>query len=145
MCDVFDLDALTRSVVSFGPDVLLHQLTDLPDDAARIPEMLVASDRIRREGTRNMLAAAAGVGRFVAQSIAWEISGDSGVAVQEHERAVLDAGGVVVRYGRFYGPGTYHETELPPPPRVHVDDAARRTLPLLTAPSGIVVVADDAP
>jgi nucleoside-diphosphate-sugar epimerase len=142
VCDVFDLDALSRAVASFEPDVVLHQLTDLPDDVARVPEMMAANARIRREGTRNLLAAAVGLERFVAQSVAWEIPGDGGIAVEEHERAVLDAGGVVVRYGRFYGPGTYHEVELPRPPRVHVDDAARRTLPLLSAPSGIVVVAD---
>jgi len=142
VCDVFDLDALSRAVASFAPDVVLHQLTDLPDAVARVPEMMAANARIRREGTRNLLAAAVGLERFVAQSVAWEIPGDGGIAVEEHERAVLDAGGVVVRYGRFYGPGTYHEVELPRPPRVHVDDAARRTLPLLSAPSGIVVVAD---
>ncbi len=142
VCDVFDLDALSRAVASFEPDVVLHQLTDLPDDVARVPEMMAANARIRREGTRNLLAAAVGLERFVAQSVAWEIPGDGGIAVEEHERAVLDAGGAVVRYGRFYGPGTYHEVELPRPPRVHVDDAARRTLPLLSAPSGIVVVAD---
>jgi hypothetical protein len=45
-------------------------------------------------------------------------------ASAEHERAVLQAGGVVIRYGQFYGPGTYYETDPPPPPRVHVDDAA---------------------
>jgi hypothetical protein len=56
---------------------------------------------------------------------------------------VLDVGGVVVRYGRFYGPGTYYEAEPPPAPRVHVDEAARRTVPLLDAASGIVVVAED--
>ena len=57
---------------------------------------------------------------------------------------MLDAGGVVVRYGTFYGPGTYSESErMSPPPRIHIDEAARRTLPLLEAPSGVVVVADD--
>jgi hypothetical protein len=57
---------------------------------------------------------------------------------------VLDAGGVVVRYGTFYGPGTYSGSDrIPPPPRIHVDDAARRTVPLLEAPSGVVVVAEE--
>ena len=35
VCDVFDADALTRALVSFAPDVVFHQLTDLPDDAGR--------------------------------------------------------------------------------------------------------------
>jgi hypothetical protein len=37
---------------------------------------------------------------------------------------VLAASGVVLRYGMFYGPGTYFERELPPAPRVHIDTAA---------------------
>jgi len=99
---------------------------------------------MRREGTRNLLAAAqaADTPRFIVQSIAWQIPGDRGAAVSEHERAVLDAGGVIIRYGQLYGPGTYYETELPPPPRVHVEDAAHRTLPALEAASGVIVVTD---
>jgi len=49
----------------------------------------------------------------------------------------------VVRYGRFYGPGTYFESELPPAPRVHVDEAARRTLPAIEERSRVLVIADD--
>lgn len=69
---------------------------------------------MRREGTRNLLAAAnaAGASRFVAQSIAWQLSGEAGAAVAELERLVLAAGGVVLRYGRLYGPGTYYEVHL---------------------------------
>jgi hypothetical protein len=43
----------------------------------------------------------------------------------------------------FYGPGTYHEADLPDPPRVHVQEAARRTAQLLDAPSAVVVVAEE--
>lgn len=39
VCDVFDLDALSQAVSGFGPDAVVHQLTDLPDDPARIPEL----------------------------------------------------------------------------------------------------------
>jgi hypothetical protein len=54
---------------------------------------------------------------------------------------VLDAGGVVIRYGILYGPGTYSGNDrMPPPPRVHVDEAARRTAELVYAPTGIVVI-----
>jgi hypothetical protein len=123
----------------------VHELTDLPDDAAELGSRRSANARIRRDGTRNLLAAAAaaGVTRVVAQSVAWQLDDDGGAAVAEHEQAVLSVGGVVVRYGVFYGPGTYYETDRPDPPRVHVEDAARRTVPLLNAPSGIVVVTDD--
>jgi hypothetical protein len=57
---------------------------------------------------------------------------------------VLEIGGVVVRYGRLYGPGTYYERELPSPPRVHVETAARATPPLLDEASGIVTIVDAA-
>ena len=80
--------------------------------------------------------------RFLAQSIAWEPQGGSAAGISEHESAVLEIGGVVVKYGQFYGPGTYYEGDLPSAPRVHVDDAAARTVPLLEAPTGVVVIAD---
>jgi len=63
-------------------------------------------------------------------------------AVQEFERMVLEAGGVVLRYGRFYGPGTFYESELPESPRVSVDEAAKTTADLLEAESGVVTIAD---
>ncbi|WP_039797735.1 NAD-dependent epimerase/dehydratase family protein [Nocardia araoensis] len=144
VCDVYDADALTAAVVGFGPDLVMHQLTDLPDDAALLPERAEANARIRTEGTRNLIAAAraAGAKRFLAQSIAWEPPAGRGAVIQQHEAAVLDFDGVVVKYGQFYGPGTYYEAELPAHPRVHVDDAAERTIPLLDASSGVVIVAD---
>jgi hypothetical protein len=105
-------------MAAFGPDVVLHQLTDLPDDRARIPDSARASRRMYREETPNVLAAArqAGAARVVVQSVAWQLRGEGAAAVDAHERAVLGSGGLVVRYGRFFGPGTYFETELPPPP-----------------------------
>ena len=145
VCDVFDAGALAQAVTAFGPELVMHQLTDLPDQAGQIPEFAARNNRIRTEGTRNLLAAAAQAGatRFLAQSIAWTPP-SGGEAVAEHERLVLAAGGVVLRYGVFYGPGTYSGADrVPPPPRIQVDEAARRTVALLTAPSGVVVVTDD--
>jgi nucleoside-diphosphate-sugar epimerase len=125
--------------VAFQAEAVVNELTDLPDQPGGANE---ANARMRREGTRNLLAAAktAGTARFVAQSIAWELPGDAGAAVIELERLVLAAHGVVLRYGRLYGPGTYYENEQPQPPRVHVDEAARRTLPALNSASGIFEV-----
>lgn len=142
LCDVYDAAALRAAVVGFAPAAVIDQLTDLPDDAARIPELSSRADRMLREGTRNLLeaAAAANAHRFLAQSIAWELPGERGVTYRDHEQAVLGAGGVVIRYGQLYGPGTYYETEQPDPPRIHVDEAARQTVPLLEAPSGIVEI-----
>lgn len=140
LCDVYDAETLREAVVSFDPDAVMHQLTDLPDDAAKLPELHERNDRMRLEGTRNLLAAAAAAGteRIFAQSIAWELPGQRGVNTREFERAVLDAGGVIIRYGQLYGPGTYFETDKPDPPRIDVDEAARRTVPILDAPPGIV-------
>jgi uncharacterized protein YbjT (DUF2867 family) len=141
--DVYDGEALTAAVVGSRPDLVMHQLTDLPDDPAAIPARAASNARMRTEGTANLLAAAqaAGGARVVAQSIAWTPPG-RGDAVAWHEAAVLEAGGVVVRYGQLYGPGTYYEVEPPAHPRIQVDEAARRTVPLVEAGSGVVVLAD---
>jgi len=143
VCDVYDAGRLTDAVVAFRPDAVIHQLTDLPDEVAALPASAAANDRIRTEGTRNLIVAAgvAGASRFVAQSIAWRPPG-RGEVIDRHERQVLDFGGVVARYGQLYGPGTYYERELPGHPRVHVDEAARATLPLLDAAPGIVTIAE---
>jgi nucleoside-diphosphate-sugar epimerase len=144
VCDVFDADGLTEAVVAFDPELVMHQLTDLPDTVDQIGAFRDRNNRIRTEGTRNLLAAAraAGAPSFVAQSIAWRPP-TGGEAVEEHERMVLDAGGLVLEYGTFYGPGTYGGDRVPGPPRIHVADAARRTVELLSAPSGVVVIAED--
>jgi uncharacterized protein YbjT (DUF2867 family) len=142
LCDVYDAVALRDAVVRFRPEAVVNELTDLPDQAAAVNE---ANARMRREGMRNLLAAAeaAQAPRFLAQSVAWQATGDTGAAVAELERLTLAADGVVLRYGRLYGPGTYYVGEKPEPPRIHVDEAARRTVPALDAPSGVVQVVED--
>lgn len=143
VCDVFDASHLTEAVASFAPDAVIHQLTDLPDRRDDLGDRAADNDRMRVEGTRNLIAAAqaAHAGRFIAQSIAWRPAG-RGHLVDAHERQVLEIGGVVARYGQLYGPGTYYEHELPSHPRIHVDAAARSTPALLDAPSGIVTISD---
>ena len=143
VCDVFERDALFRAVAGFSPDVVVHQLTDLPDDPAQVREQAAANNRMRREGTTNLVDAACACGaRVIAQSVAWPLPGDGGRAVAFLERTVLDAGGVVVRYGQLFGPGTYYPVMPPGPPRIHLDEAARRTVTLLQTPSGIVDIVD---
>src|SRR6478752_10725930 len=56
--NVFDREALIRAVRDFKPDVVLNELTDLPDDAAQIPKLADLNARIRTEGTRNLIEAA---------------------------------------------------------------------------------------
>src|ERR1700722_5362431 len=145
LCDVFDREALIQAVRSFKPDVVLNELTDLPDDVAQISEFSGLNARIRTEGTQNLIEAArqSGSPKILAQSVAWQLpDGPDAQAVAELERSVLAEGGVVLSYGQFYGPGTYNEQLLPKEPRVHIDRAAKRTVKALGEPTGIIVIID---
>ena len=145
LCDVFDREALVQAVRDFKPDVVLNELTDLPDDVAQISEFTGLNARIRTEGNGNLIEAArrSGSPKILAQSVAWQLpDGPDAHAVAELERSVLAEGGVVLRYGQFYGPGTYNEQKLPNEPRVQIDRAAERTVEALGAPTGIVVIVD---
>jgi 2-alkyl-3-oxoalkanoate reductase len=136
VCDVFDADGVQAAMAGASPDVVIHQLTALP---ARLdwanPTVFDANNRVRTEGTRNLIAAAlaSGARRVVAQSIAFAYApvGDGvkeedaalftdapppldGVvaALAELDRLVTGTPGiegVVLRYGMLYGPGTYHD------------------------------------
>ncbi|MBB4693791.1 NAD-dependent epimerase/dehydratase family protein [Paractinoplanes abujensis] len=145
VCDVFDRAAVIEAVRAFAPDLILNELTDLPDDAARIAEHQARNGRIRTEGTGNLIAAArqAGSPRLLSQSIAWPAApgpGADGVAALERE--TLAYGGVVLRYGQFYGPGTFHEDAPPGPPQIAIEKAASRTVELLGAPAGVLEITD---
>ncbi len=145
VCDAFDAAGVRDAVERARPEVLVNVLSDLPDELEEPAASTGANARIRREGSRILLdaAGASAVGRIVSYSVAWPLEGDEGRAVRDMERDVLDAGGVVVRCGRLYGPGTWYADVLPPPPRIHVDDAARRSLVALEAPSGTIELTDD--
>ena len=114
----------------------MHQLTALPDDPDDLgPDAFAANARIRTEGTDNLLAAAsaAGASRFVAQSIAWRASNPA--SVEHLERAVLDFGGVVLRYGQFHGPGTWSPTAADIPETARKSASITpRPRPSLTSP-----------
>jgi quercetin dioxygenase-like cupin family protein len=143
LCDVFDREALIQAVREFKPDVILNELTDLPDDVAKIGEHADLNARIRTEGNQNLIEAArqSGSPKILAQSVAWQLpDGPDARAVAELERSVLAEGGVVLRYGMFYGPGTYNEQPPPRGPRVQIDRAAERTMEVLGEPTGVVVI-----
>ena len=152
--DVFDADAVAAAVLEAEPEIVIHQLTDLSalHDPAKRSDALARNARIRDEGTRNLVAAArkAGARRLIAQSIAWayapgarpygedhpldtDAEGDRAVSVRgvaSLERQVLAASpmeGLVLRYGRLYGPGSGTDTP-PAPPSLHVDAAAHAAL-----------------
>jgi NAD(P)-dependent dehydrogenase (short-subunit alcohol dehydrogenase family) len=132
VCDVYDVPALVQAVDRFAPALVLNELTDLPDELEHLEGWRPANRRMRGEGTQNLLLAA-GDAKTIAQSTAFP------AGAEEHENLVLGADGVVLRYGLLYGPGTWHGDELPPPPRVHVDEAARRTLAALDARPGTII------
>ena len=169
--DVFDAAALRDAVVGAHPDVVIHQLTDLPQvfDRERFKASLIANAKVRIEGTANLVAAAraAGARRLIAQSIAFSYAdgpephresdplasaeGDSPAAVSARgvralEEAVLNApgiDGIVLRYGRLYGPGTWSETANGRAP-LHVDAAAHAALLAITRGSpGVYNIAED--
>jgi nucleoside-diphosphate-sugar epimerase len=145
LCDVFDQPALVAAVQEFQPDLVVHQVTDLPDRIENLDEFLPRNNRVRSEGTRNLLAAAqaAQASGFLAQSIAWRTGPGTGPILDAHENSVVAAGGTVLRYGLFYGPETFFVDDTPPHPRVHVDDAARRTTPFLAGRPGIFAITED--
>ena len=168
--DVFDADGLKAAVVAARPDVVIHQLTDLPDsnDPAVILKSLEANARIRIEGTYNLIVAAksAGSRRFIAQSIGFLYTGEkphhegdpikppgdvSARGVHALEGAVTGTpgiDGIVLRYGKLYGPGTWNEKTGDNKPAgtgyLHVDAAAQAALQAMTrgAP-GIYNIAED--
>jgi nucleoside-diphosphate-sugar epimerase len=145
LCDVFDREALIRAIRDFKPDVILNELTDLPDEVEKIGDHAELNARIRTKGNQNVIEAArqSGSPKILAQTVAWKLpDGPDARAVAELERSVLAEGGVVLSYGQFYGPGTYNENKIPAEPRVQIDRAAERTVELLGAPSGVVVITD---
>jgi uncharacterized protein YbjT (DUF2867 family) len=144
--DVFEREALIHAVIGFDPDVILNELTDLPDDAAKIGSHVELNARIRTEGVENLIEAArrSGSPKIVTQSVAWTLPpGPDARAVVFLEDAVLAEGGVVLRYGQFYGPGTYNEEQRPEQPRVAIDRAAELTVRALDEPSGVVLITDE--
>ena len=150
--DVFDAAALAKAVLAAKPQIVIHQLTDLPPglDPARMAEAAARNARIRIEGTKNLIAAAlaAGARRLISQSIAWEPQGVSAQGVASLEQQTLNSPpleGIVLRYGRLYGPGTGKDdapAELP----CHVDVAARAAVTAVErGEPGMVRVLDSEP
>jgi nucleoside-diphosphate-sugar epimerase len=130
--DGLDPDSVMAAVTAAAPDAIVHQMTALSGniDFRNIDKGFAMTNRLRSEGTEHLLAAAQAVGarRFVAQSFAGWPSARTGRAIKTEadpldphpprgirathaaicrvEELVTGAGGVVLRYGGFYGPGT---------------------------------------
>jgi nucleoside-diphosphate-sugar epimerase len=167
--DVFDAAALRDAVVKTRPEIVIHQLTDLPrviEDEAQLAASYPRNARIRTEGTRNLIAAAHATSarRFIVQSVAFAYApgaephseadplnvseGPRAVTVSaaaDMERQVLASGmeAIVLRYGFFYGPGTWHADPIRKPP-LHIDAAAQATLLAVTrGQPGIYNIAEE--
>ncbi|HZL61423.1 MAG TPA: NAD(P)-dependent oxidoreductase [Pseudolabrys sp.] len=167
--DVFDAVALMRAVQVAAPQVVIHQLTDLPS-APGTPGFdagLERNAKLRIAGTRNLVAAAkaAGVQRLIAQSIAFVYAPGDGARVESDpldrgatgarksmvdgvvalEDATLEMPeGIVLRYGLLYGPGTWFEREKRGKPALHVDAAAHVALLAVSkGKPGIYNIAED--
>jgi nucleoside-diphosphate-sugar epimerase len=166
--DAFDAAALTRAVAAARPEVVIHQLTDLPDamDPARRASVQEANARLRIEGTRNLMAAAraAGARRVVAQSIAFiyapgpgprqegdplddseahRITIDGVVALENAVTQTPGIDGVVLRYGRLYGPGTWFAAPGGPGPLTADAAAHAALLAVSRGAPGIYNIAED--
>lgn len=159
VCDVFDAAALESAVVEAAPEVVIHELTALPPrlDPKAKDDPLAPTNRLRSEGTRNLIAAAkaAGARRLIAESVAffyapegdWVKSedapafadapgpfGTAGKALAELERQVTGTEGlegVVLRYGWLYGPGTYYDRD-----GSQTEDFHKRRMPVVGKGTG---------
>lgn len=191
IADVFDPDAIKAAVIRAQPEVVIEQLTALPKNYTRESMNATAAlnTRIRSEGGGNVLAAAkaAGVRRFLKQSMAfWGIpstgladeetplSVDASPAVAADARLVLDTErrllqtpdleGIALRYGFFYGPGTWFNPDGDVAQQVrqqqfpivgsgdgvwswiHIEDAAIATLAAAEQGNpGVYLIVDDQP
>jgi nucleoside-diphosphate-sugar epimerase len=137
VCDALDAEGLVRAVTEAHADAVIHQLTDIPKaiEPRTISQQFLSTNRLRTEGTRNLLSAArrANVQRVLAQSIsfAYRPSGnpvkteddplwddappdfrtvfDSVADLEQQVRALPE--GIILRYGFFYGPGTAYASD----------------------------------
>lgn len=190
------LDLLNRAAVldvvkGHRPDAIVHLATAIPPqiNPRRVGQQLRPTNRLRTEGTRNLVAAieasgsGAGAVRLITQSYAAYEPGHvvrrevdplwpnpprayAGVvaALRELEQLTQTAGGMALRFGHLYGPGTVFAPDgsltrqvrsgkLPIVGSgaarfsfVHVDDAASAILAALAAPGGGVLnIVDDEP
>jgi nucleoside-diphosphate-sugar epimerase len=169
VCDALDAEALHAAVQEAAPEVVVHQLTALPHRFdPRDKEIYAPTNRVRAEATRTLLdaARAAGARRMVCQSIAFAYApgprpevkdegaplvlgapppfGPAVEVIDEMERAVVgaeDLEGLVLRYGWFYGPGTYFADD-----GSTAADVRRRRFPIIGKGTGLFsfVHVDDA-
>ena len=186
--NALDRDSIFACVEQIRPDVVIDQLTSLPASPFDLPERLPADRTLRLEGGGNLFdaAQAGGVQRYIQQLSGFYLDGGDGLAAEASPLRVTAPGTigesarmyakleeriagahmmktVGLRYGFFYGPGTWYwlagafsrhvaqgEVPLIGAGRsvfsfIHVDDAAQATVAALTAPSGVYTIVDNQP
>ncbi|MEX2555049.1 MAG: NAD(P)-dependent oxidoreductase [Actinomycetota bacterium] len=184
--DALDAGAVDRAVSEAKPDAIVSLLTRLPKNGPTRLRHMRPNARVHREGTRNIVRAAqaSGVERIVAESVVFRygygelkpmlteedpapeaLPGPANEALSgviALEDAVLGAGGIVLRYGLFYGPGAGHMDFLAKMLRrrmmrlpggdlgalsfIHMEDGATGTVAALERGGpGIYNVCDDEP
>lgn len=190
VANALDAQAVDAAVSSVRPDVVIEELTSLPKRYT--PEEMQASverdRRLRLEGGRNVqnAARAAGARRYIAQSTGFFYASAPGLAtetdplassaspavsssvrtytqIEERVLGAPDMEGVALRYGFFYGSGTWftndgdiaHQVREQKRPLigsgqgvwswVHVEDAAAATVAALNCAPGVYNVVDDDP
>jgi nucleoside-diphosphate-sugar epimerase len=188
--DGLDAASVGEAVAKARPDVIVHQMTAISvahagkADMKHMDRWFAGTNRLRTEGTDHLLAAAeaTGVANFVAQSYgAWNGIREGGWvkteedpvdpmtgtpaepgmrAIRHVEDVVTRAGGAVLRYGWFYGPGSTEDLVEPVRKRqfpvvgsgaghcswIHLDDAATATvLAVEQHAKGVFAIVDDEP
>jgi len=146
VADALDRDALTRAVAAAHPTHVVHELTALPKTGVSRASELEPTNRLRVDGTRNLLdaAIAAGAKRFLAGSFAMlaprgSVSPDAenpaAAAIRSMETQVVDASakgaidGIVLRYGLFYGPDVPSTVNM-------IESVRKRRLPIVRGDAG---------
>ncbi|MGD9895400.1 MAG: NAD-dependent epimerase/dehydratase family protein [Dehalococcoidia bacterium] len=187
--DAFDPKAVRKAIETAAPDVVIDQMTWLPANPADIIKSLPDDTRLHRVGGGNLLVAAQelGVRRYVFQSRGFyldappgrladeaaslrheapgEIAESMRVTAASEDRVLASPSmdGVVLRYGFFYGPGTWYRPDGAIAEQVrkrqsavigdgnavwsfiHIDDAVAATVACLTGEPGIYNIVDDDP
>jgi nucleoside-diphosphate-sugar epimerase len=192
VADVFDRDAVVAATVAARPEVVIHQLTALPKamDVRKYAQEIEPTNRLRAEATPHLIAGAraAGARRIIVQSISF-ITAPEGPPIHDEDARVFDDAPaafrgavtatrgmelevlaaddldpVVLRYGFFYGPGTYFAADGSSAAEIrkrrypivgggagmssflHIDDAADATVAALDGGApGLYNVCDDDP
>lgn len=186
IADALDAAATRHAVAAARPDAVVNELTDLarPLNPRKYGDWLATTNRLRIDGTRNLAdaAKAAGARQLVSQSVAFAYAFEPGAKTEDdallgpeagqmasalrslEETTLAAPGGIVLRYGFFYGPGTAYapggqQIELIRKrrmpiiaggkgafPFIHVEDAAAATRAAVEAGSpGVYNVVDDEP